>query len=97
MQAAVEFHHRILGFFWGQWKNYGLSLGISSVLGRAGGQVGQGLSIRIFVYVKILTCRNIKACGRVGSVGHGEREPARQRQNHSGEHGAAAAATRGGQ
>ena len=45
MQAAVEFHHRILGFFWGQWRNYGLSLGISSVLGRAGGQGGQGLSI----------------------------------------------------
>ena len=53
MQAAVEFHHRILGFFWGQWRNYGLSLGISSVLGRAGGQGGQGLSIRIFVYARV--------------------------------------------
>ena len=31
------------------------------------------------------------------SVGHGEREPARQRQNHGGEDGATAAATRGGQ
>ena len=54
MQTAVELRHGVRRRLLGQWKNYGLSLGISSVLGRAGGQGGQGLSIRIFVYVKIL-------------------------------------------
>ena len=102
MQAAVELHHLVPGrldFLLRQRKNLfrtvfcGSSLGLRHVLGRAD---GQGLSICIFL--SFIFVRIPKGCGRVGSVnGHGEREPARQRQSHCGEHGAAAAATRGGQ
>ena len=101
MQTAVELHHLVPGrldCMLRQRKNLfravfcGGSLGLRHVLGRAG---GQGLSIRISVYGSDVRFR--KARGRVGSVSHGEREPARQRQNYSGEDSAAAAATRGGQ